>query len=584
MRGTTDAIVELDESVTLSVSAGSGYVVGGASSGAGTIQNDDAATLSINDVATVEGASGTKLLTFTISLDKAVDANVGVNYVTVDGSATAGSDYAAHSGTLAFAAGSAGTKTISVVINGDTDLEANEALELVLTSLNASGRNVTFSGNRGTGTIVNDDDVPAAPTGLQATSLRSDDVRVSWQPSLGAIAYQVWRNTVDAPPASPLALGVTDPSFIDTTAAAGVRYYYWIRAVNMTGASDFSASAAGYIVPTISVTSTPAGVLEDSAGGIIYTFTRTGNTSESLTVNFNVAGTATFGIDFTAAGTANFTATSGSVTFAAGSSVATVGVMPLTDSVVELDESVGLTIVASSSYAVGTAGSATSVILDDDNAILSIGDAVVTEGNSGIKSLTFTVTLNRAVDIGVSVSFSTADGTAIAGTDYFSASGTLVFAGYAGETKTITITILGDRVVESDETFEVVFGDVGASSRSACARTVACQRDDHQRRSRRPCRSRRRPQRRVGAADQSVRLDGRHAAILRSTLTHRRSRMASTWHWATSTETASATSWWLPSAAWHRSASSMAPTVRSSDRSSPTLKHSTVGSRSQSEM
>jgi hypothetical protein len=430
------------------------------------VTNDDAASITIGDASIVEGDSGSKTLSFTVTLNAAVDAAVSLNYATANGTALAGSDYVASSGSLSFVGNAGETKTLSVTILGDTSEELNEAFTVLLSALAASGRNVVIGRSTATGTITNDDSVPVAPTSVVATTTRSDDIRLSWQPSAGAIAYQIWRNTVDSPPASPLALNVTDTSFIDATAQAGVQYFYWVRAVNMSGTSGFSSSAAGFVVPTVSVSSVPAGVLEDAAGGIIYTFTRTGSTSEMLTVNFAVGGTALFGTDFTAAGTANFDASTGSVTFAAGSAVATIGVMPITDGTVELDESVGLTIISSANYAIGAAGSATSIIVNDDDALLSTSDATVSEGNSGVASVTFTVTLNRDVDAGVTVSFATANGSAVAGADYYSASGTLVFAGNAGETKTISITILGDRLVESDETFDLLLSNVAAASRS----------------------------------------------------------------------------------------------------------------------
>ncbi len=86
---------------------------------------------------------------------------------------------------------------------------------------------------------------------------------------------------------------------------------------------------------------------------------------------------------------------------------------------------------------------------------LSIADASVTEGNSGSKSLTFTVRLSKADrNKTISVGFSTADGTASAGSDYTPASGTVTIA--AGRSSaTLNVAITGDTVVEPDETFFV---------------------------------------------------------------------------------------------------------------------------------
>ncbi len=92
--------------------------------------------------------------------------------------------------------------------------------------------------------------------------------------------------------------------------------------------------------------------------------------------------------------------------------------------------------------------------LDDDLSILSVsGGGEVAEGDSGTTAqATFTVTLAPARRQAVSVSYATSDGTAEAGSDYESASGTVTFS--PGETsKTVTVTINGDDEAEANETF-----------------------------------------------------------------------------------------------------------------------------------
>jgi thermitase len=87
-------------------------------------------------------------------------------------------------------------------------------------------------------------------------------------------------------------------------------------------------------------------------------------------------------------------------------------------------------------------------------ATLAIDDVAANEGNSGTTALTFTVTRSGDVDRAVSVAFATSTGSAAAGNDYVSASGTLSFA--AGEiAKPITVLVNGDTAVEPSETFNV---------------------------------------------------------------------------------------------------------------------------------
>ena len=85
---------------------------------------------------------------------------------------------------------------------------------------------------------------------------------------------------------------------------------------------------------------------------------------------------------------------------------------------------------------------------------LRIGNCTVTEGNTGTSSATFTVTLSVASAETITVDYATGDGSATAGSDYQAVSGTLTFA--PGETsKTITVPVIDDRLVEPTEYFYV---------------------------------------------------------------------------------------------------------------------------------
>jgi probable HAF family extracellular repeat protein len=99
--------------------------------------------------------------------------------------------------------------------------------------------------------------------------------------------------------------------------------------------------------------------------------------------------------------------------------------------------------------------------MSEDTAFIDIGDASVTEGNTGTQTAAFTVTLSTASTEPVTVAFSTANGTASAGSDYQSTNGSITFA--PGETsKTIAVQVNGDRVGELNETFLVYLsGAVG---------------------------------------------------------------------------------------------------------------------------
>jgi hypothetical protein len=119
----------------------------------GTILNDDSPpALLINDVQITEGNSGTKSMTFTVTLSKPSGQTVTVNYASANGTATAGNDYIAKSGTLSFTSGQT-SKTVSIVINGDVVIEGNETLFVFL----SGAVNASIGRARGIGTINNDD-------------------------------------------------------------------------------------------------------------------------------------------------------------------------------------------------------------------------------------------------------------------------------------------------------------------------------------------------------------------------------------------------------------------------------------------
>ena len=95
-------------------------------------------------------------MTFTVTLSAADTHPVVVDYTTANGTAIAGSDYVATSGTLTFNPGET-SKTLSVTKNGDIAFEANETFFLDLTN----PVNANLLQARGTGTISNDDSPPS---------------------------------------------------------------------------------------------------------------------------------------------------------------------------------------------------------------------------------------------------------------------------------------------------------------------------------------------------------------------------------------------------------------------------------------
>ena len=157
------------------------------------------------------------------------------------------------------------------------------------------------------------------------------------------------------------------------------------------------------------------------------------------------------------------------LSFAAGGSlVQSVAVEVVADAVVELDESFQV-VLSEPAGAVIVDGTGEGSIVDDDSATLVAGDVSEVEGSDGgTTSFAIDVTLDRAVDVGVSVDFATAEGTAEDETgdgDYLSTQGVLSFAGTAGEVEQVVVEVVGDERPERDETFQVVLSGLQAQGR-----------------------------------------------------------------------------------------------------------------------
>jgi subtilisin family serine protease/subtilisin-like proprotein convertase family protein len=212
--------------------------------------------------------------------------------------------------------------------------------------------------------------------------------------------------------------------------------------------------------PTLSINDVT--VVEGNSGTTLAEFTVTlvNGTGSLVTVQYATANdTATAGSDYTAV--------SGTLSFSGGTTTRTIQVPILGDLVDEIDERffvnlsnpVGATL--SDDQGIG-------LILDDDGPSISINDVAVLEGNSGTTNAVFTVRLSAPSPQNVSVAYATADGTATAGSDYTAVSGTLTIP--AGSTSiTLAVPVLGDLVIEPDETFFVnlsnpVNGTIGDGS------------------------------------------------------------------------------------------------------------------------
>ena len=136
-----------------------------------------AINISIADVSQVESGAGTTAFKFTVSLDKAASTAVTVDFATTDGSALAGSDFAAASGKAIFAPGET-SKTIVVNVTGDATIEPNETFAVNL----SNAVDASIGDGQAIGTILNDDFVAWSNNDYDS-DLKAEFA--AWKPGLG---------------------------------------------------------------------------------------------------------------------------------------------------------------------------------------------------------------------------------------------------------------------------------------------------------------------------------------------------------------------------------------------------------------
>ena len=216
-----------------------------------------------------------------------------------------------------------------------------------------------------------------------------------------------------------------------------------------------------------------AGTVSISIGNASVTEGNTGTANTLFTVSLSAASANTVSVHYASAdGTAmagsDYTAVSGTLTFAPGETSKTISVAVAGDTINEPDETFVVNL-SNPSNATIADGQGQATILNDDPPppSLAIGDVTVNEGNSGVTSAVFSVTLSSASSQTVTVNYASADGSAkVATKDYVAVSGTLTFA--PGQTTgTIVVSITGDRKREKDETF---FVNLSSPSNATIAR------------------------------------------------------------------------------------------------------------------
>jgi hypothetical protein len=453
-----DTTPEPNETFAVNLSNATGGATISDSSGTGTINNDDglppAGSVTIADASIVEGNSGTSSLVLTLTRSGGAAAFT-VDYATANGgnpnnaSATAGSDYAAQSGTVSFGEGE-DVKTISITINGDTAFELSEEFKVVLSNAN---NGATIGDSTAIATITNDDSAPTTVrifdedfTGFTAAGFAPN-------PTATQIDSDIWR-----------VVGLSD--------IANPPYGFTATT------DDFARGTIGTNDPTsagvYSPASNPALILQPTGseienGGFIEA--RIQNSSGSTATGFNIVfdwsyrnsadRSSNLQFSYSTDGT-NFTPVSDAALVTPTTAGAATGTFTLQNEIVSLT---GLNVpdqgfVYFRWTHLSSAGGGSRDEFGIDNVVVdatvtgppplavSVSDVSV---NEAAGTMTFTVTRSTAVSGAFTVDYATADGTATAGQDYTATFGTLSFTDNQ-VSATVIVPITQDSLAEFDET------------------------------------------------------------------------------------------------------------------------------------
>jgi len=469
-----------------------------------TINDDDVSTFRFSAPSyVVQENDPTGHATITVNRTGATNVAASVNYSTSNGTATvAASDYTAATGTLNFAAGET-TKTFDVDVFNDLVSEANETVNLALTSGATTVDTSLLS--------IVDNDNPKASVQLSSPVAGVNEADGTATVSVTLSHATDADVTVDYATADDTALVGSDYvdtngtlTFIGNVNNGGPGTGQTSKTIQIPITQDLEVEDPETLTLTLSnplpggssilgapATTTvtiadddPAGVIDfeslqydvDETDGLAtVTVQRLDGTGGAVSVDYETSdGSATAGSDYAA--------TSGTLNWAAGDSAHKTFTVPVTwDGRAEGTESISL--VLSNAGGGSDLGPATAAVLriGDDGAS---GPLALSSNAYSVGEADGVVTINVTRSGGsaggpVTIDYATTDGTAAAGSDYTAASGTLTFG--PGETsKSFTVPVASDAVLEGDEAFQVTLSNAGGGANvgSPAGATVTITNDD----------------------------------------------------------------------------------------------------------
>ena len=474
-----DTKVEPDETFTIFLSTPTNATIVD-DTGLGTILNDDTeSSFTISSPTVTEGDS----LEFIVALDNVISTDAVIAIEHVPGTATNPEDYGNPSPTTVTIVAGSLSSIVTVATIVDDIYEESEYMTL---KGNVTSGNIINASASGKGTI---EDNGIKPTVSISDTIALEGTDLVFEINLSGKSSQATTITL---------------STADNGSAEAGKDYTAIQNITITiPAGEISAQASvktltdeiieGDETMILNGTVTSSNTNNPSANGtgtitdddyaritISDINLSEGNDGENTPFGFKVSLDQPDIVDITLSystsdGNAtvadeDYNSTSGTITILAGDTSATIDVNVIGDNKVEQDEDFYVTIAKVSDDNSTIARSiGKGIIENDDNVTITIDDVNLTEGDSGYKDFNFTVTLSSPHTEQIELKYHTEEtqfgnDNATADLDYETTKGTLTFKPGEAGSKIVTIRVVGDRIIENNETFNVILELVSNTS------------------------------------------------------------------------------------------------------------------------
>ncbi|MBQ0785836.1 MAG: hypothetical protein KBT66_16560, partial [Amphritea sp.] len=516
-----DTTVEATENFTATLSNASNNAdIQVATATSSIIADDIALAITAGDVSVLEGATGTtKILSYTVTRTGDTATATSVDWAATGLSAADVSGSSPLSGSLAFAANEL-TKTISIIVLGDMENEADETLTVTLSNPGANTALITDNAS----TVVTNDDGEFAITATNATLSEGDtgetdyvftvtragdtnvEGTIDWRVELpGGLAdanigdfsaAQDGLTTNGGLPSGSLtfAAGITSQEIrvrVATDGEVEQNENFNVVLDNPTSNNEITTPSAAGVIQNddtgFSIIAVTSDQLEGQSGTTTYTYTvtRAGDISNAALVDWSVAGAAGVAGADAAASAGDFTGVmSGTLNFNANEASVTLDVIVNGDTTVEEHEGFQVTIanarLTDTTAQVIVDNSADGLVRNDDQSFaVAAANSTITEGNSSTTQVSFNVTRSGDSSVEATVDYVMTGANGAAESDIIGSlpSGTLTFA--AGQSiLAVSVDVNGDTLAETDEDFTLTLSNQSTGFISTANATTTVTNDD----------------------------------------------------------------------------------------------------------